>query len=156
MNPAWSFHEPGLNTLELDQYMRNDPYIRQYYGGVKALNELNVIVPEASLFIVNHDPSHEPGSHWITLFMQQNPEHFDSLGLEPIDPIKSYLIFNGPNYLYNTKRVQSYATNSCGMFCLFYAYFRCRNYSFKEVMNMFNDNMIVNEFVVNSFYNITK
>lgn len=146
----------GLNTIEIDRYLRNDPYTRRYYGGVKALDELDIVVMKPTLFIVNHDPSNEPGSHWITLFIDSIPEHFDPLGHEPIPTLKNYLIVNGPRFIVNTKRVQGYVSNSCGLFCLFYSYFRCRNYSYLDVMNMFSDNLTVNEFVVSCFYKHTK
>lgn len=145
-----------LNTLEIDRFMRNDPFIRHLYGGVRAIDQLDFSPNIPSIYIINQDPSTEPGSHWIALFINNIPEHFDSLGYQPIKYLENYLIVNGPNFIVNTKRVQNYTSNSCGMFCLFYAYFRCRGYSFNEIMHMFSDNLILNEFVVQSFYNITK
>lgn len=145
-----------LNTFEIDRFMRKDPFIRQMYGGVKAIDQLDILPKEPSIYIINHDPSTEPGTHWIALFIDSTPEHFDSLGHYPINSLQNYIIINGPNYIVNTKRVQSYTSNSCGIFCLFFSYFRCRGYSFNEIMHMFSDNLVVNEFVVQSFYNITK
>lgn len=144
-----------MNTYELEEYMLSDPFIRRYYGGVIAADQLPLIVHKPSIFIVNTDPISLPGEHWIVLFMSTVCEHFDSAGMKPRDEFENYLTAKGPTYMYNDKRVQSFDTETCGLFCLFYCYFRCRGYKFKEIMDMFYDNLLLNEMLVKYFYTLT-
>ena len=144
-----------MKTEELEAYMLNDPYIRQYYGGVVALNQIPVRVQKPTIFIVNSDPSGLPGRHWYAVFFTAINEHFDSAGFYPNAVLEAELIVHGPRFCYNDNRVQAYNTETCGLFCLFYCYFRCRGSTFHEIMNMFSKNLQVNEFMVKYFYSLT-
>ena len=144
-----------MRTEELEEYMLRDPYIRQYFGGVVALDQLPKVIKKPSMFIVNTDPSSLPGRHWLVVFFTRINEHFDSAGFYPIKPIEAELIAHGPRFQYNNTRVQAFHSETCGLFCLFYCYFRSRGYSFSQIMNMFSNNLIVNEHLVKYFYKIT-
>lgn len=145
-----------LNTQQLAMYMLKDPYIREQFGGVLALDQLQFTTFKPKIYIVNTDPHNEPGQHWFCLYISDTPEHFDPVGNAPLFSVNNFLILNGPNYLYNSKRVQSYVSETCGLFCLFYCYFRCRSFSFKEIMSMFSNNLKLNEAIVIYFYENTK
>ena len=145
-----------LNTQELANYMLRDPFIRRQFGGVLALDELRFTKLKPKIYIVNTDIHTEPGQHWFCLYLCRIPEHFDPAADMPLDSVNNYLILNGPNYMYNTKRVQSYTSDTCGLFCLFYCYFRCRNFSFNEILSMFTSNLLLNETIVIYFYEKTK
>ena len=144
-----------MRTEDLEEYMLSDPFIRQYYGGVVALDQLPILFSKPRIYIVNSDPASEAGTHWYALYFDKISEHFDSSGFKPISVLENHLVLHGPKYMYNNVRVQNFDTNSCGLFCLFYSYFRCRNYSFKDIMNMFSDNLQLNENLVNYFYKLT-
>ena len=112
-----------MNTLQLQRFMLQDPYIRHCMGGVVAADELPLVVKKPSVFIVNTDPKHLPGKHWIVVYVDQNVcEHFNSSGRQPNDEFSDYMTVQGPNYLYNTNRVQAIGSDTCGLYCLFYAY----------------------------------
>lgn len=146
-----------MRTEELEAYMLSDPYIRRYYGGVVALDRLPSVITKPSIFIVNSDTADMPGRHWFAVFF--NPtvnEHFDSAGFFPSLTLEASLIAHGPTFQYNNRRVQDYHSNTCGLFCLFYCYFRCRGHSFRDIMQMFSSNLQINEHVVETFYNVTR
>ena len=145
-----------MKTEELEAYMLRDPYIRHYYGGVVALDQLPIVIKKPTIFIVNSDPSGLPGKHWFAVFFTTINEHFDSAGFYPNKVLEAELIAHGPRFQYNDNRVQTFYSDTCGLFCLFYCYFRCRGYSFREIMDMFSDNLQVNEHVVKYFYELTK
>lgn len=145
-----------MKTEELEEYMMRDEYIREYYGGVVARDQLPVVIQKPSIFIVNSDPAGLPGKHWLAVFFTTVNEHFDSAGFYPIAALEAELISHGPRFQYNDKRVQAYRSDTCGLFCLFYCYFRCRGYMFSEIINMFSDNLQINEHVVEQFYQWTK
>jgi len=144
-----------MNTRQLEEYMMKDPYILNMYGGVVAIDQIPHQIVKPSLFIVNSDPIAFKGEHWEVLYFDKINEHFDSVGLEPHPVLETHLITNGPKYRFNSKRVQNYHTNSCGLFCLFFCYFRARAYSFIDIMDMLGNNLELNEDVVNYFYGLT-
>ena len=149
--------EYELNTIQIATYMQNDPFIRQEYGGVLAIDQLQVFVPnKPRIFIVNTDVSSKPGEHWFVMYVTDICEHFDPAGLAPLPVSNDFLTKQSEKYLTNTTRVQAFDSYTCGLFCLFYAYFRCRGYSFVKIMNMFYENLELNEVIVKLFYEITK
>ena len=141
-----------MNTSQLKAYMLNDPFIRKYYGGVVAIDQLPIFPDKPTIFIANCDPISLPGSHWVVLYLDSICEHFDSAAFKPRSGFDTYLTVQGPKYLYNTKRIQSYHSDTCGLFCLFYCYFRCRGHSFLEILNMFSGNLEMNETIVKTFF----
>lgn len=144
-----------MRTEELERYMLHDPYIRQYYGGVVALDQLPKEIKKPSIFIVNSDPAGLPGKHWYAVFFTKVSEHFDSAGFYPNKTLEAELIAHGPKFLYNNVRVQALHSETCGLFCLFYCYFRCRGHSFRDIMKMFSPNLQLNEQIVKYFYSLT-
>jgi hypothetical protein len=144
-----------MNTQELTLFCLTDPYIRKCFGGVIPADKLPVFdYGKPKVFIVNTEKEGEDGEHWICIFTSNIPEYFDSLGQQPQPDFVNFLINQGPNYLRNTRRVQDYYSNTCGLYCLFYAYFRCRRYSFQDIMDMFSYNLKQNEFIVKTFYQL--
>lgn len=147
-----------MRTEELEMYMLKDPYIRRFYGGVVARNEIPLVFTKPSIFIVNTDPTNLPGKHWFVLFYNTNSvnEQFNSTGQPPQVDIQAQLVRNGMKYMYNNKRVQSFTSSTCGEFALFYSYFRCRGFTFQEILDMFTSDLENNETIVNMFYVFTK
>ena len=46
----------NLSTYQLVSYMLKDPYIRQHFGGVLAVNEVPVLLTPDKIYIVNGLP----------------------------------------------------------------------------------------------------
>ena len=137
--------------------MLNDPYISSFYGRVVALDQIPSLIEKPTIFIVNTDPAALPGTHWLSVFFNFGfNKHFDSSGHLLSLALQQELISQGPLYMYNTMRVQSFTSDTCGQFCLFFCYFRCRGYSFTEIMNMFTSSLELNESIVSLFYSLTK
>ena len=136
-----------MDSLTLAGLMKSDPYINERFLGVYASDMIPDSVPEENIIIVNLDPSYKRGSHWIVLHYLQNNkvEHFDSIGKKPTKYIHNLLISKKLTYIYNTKRLQSYDSYTCGLFCLYYSFYSCRFYSFQNIINKFGDNLIENE-----------
>ena len=133
--------------------MMRDPLIRRCFGGVKASDTLPVFVKERpQVFISNTEPSSEDGQHWILLFMTDINEYFDPLGKEPLKAFEDFLIVNGAKYNFSTKKVQSNDSKNCGLFCLFFAYYRVRKHKMKDILDMFTEDLLYNEQIVLNFY----
>ena len=146
-----------MNTQQIQSYMVNDPYIRQYYGGVLGRNQIPYLVMDyPKIYIVNTDPTDQPGAHWITLYVDEVAEYFDSLGTIPEQDFKNFLVLNGSKYMYNSKIIQNYNSDLCGQYCLMYSYFRCRGCKFENIIKMYSDNLKLNDVKVKYFYETTK
>lgn len=142
-----------MNTSELTNILASHPITRSYFGGVRASDELWETV-DKPLIIVNNQSSDQPGQHWMTLFLDSTPEFFDSLGKGAsfYGDIQDFLICHGPQYLCNTQRIQKHGTSSCGIYCLYYAFYKCCGFTMDNIMNNFTNNLSMNERIVNNFY----
>ena len=150
-----------ISNHEINAYVARDPYISQIYGGTLAIDELPRQQQQArpTLFIVNTDPAHLPGSHWLGVYVSDRSEHFDSAGQQPLPRLKNFLASQSEYsvYMYNSMRIQDNSSYTCGLFCLMYAYYRSRGVSFNSFLSMFSSsNLEQNESVVKYFYKMTK
>ena len=150
-----------ISNHEIDAYVSKDPFISRIYGGTLAINELpSLKQPHPRIFIVNTDPSYKPGTHWLAVYVHERSEHFDSAGQEPVLPrLDSFLLKQSPHkgYIYNSNRIQSTTSFTCGLFCLMYAYYRSRGVSYSSFLSMFTySDLEQNETVVKYFYRMTK
>ena len=136
--------------------MRRDPRIRRHLGNVCAADELPMTITyRPRTYIVNTDERYQPGSHWVVFyFPRRGPtEFFDSNGYPPEHyhkRFKKVLLKNGRYYIYNKHKVQAPGTMTCGQFCLFYSYYRCRGYTIKDIVNLLKD-PIMNDRIVTRF-----
>ena len=146
-----------MKGQDLSSFALKDPFIRKYFKGVYAKDELQVLTASSSkpqLIIVNTDRLDQPGKHWICLWLsQQQNEQFDPLGKPPLPEMRQVL---GDRYNYNTQRVQHPSSESCGQFCLYYAYYKSRGYSMKDILHKFDPlQLVFNDSKVNYFYQLT-
>lgn len=143
-----------MNTAQLYIAMKSDKYISNEMGGVYAGNNLPLIVNDKpKIFIVNLDPNFLPGTHWVVIYCLPNGicEYFDSLGNPPSKLLTTFLVNNSVQYAFGERRLQGFL-DSCGMFCLFWCYYRTRGFSFQEILNKFGTNVHINDVTVIRFY----
>ena len=146
----------GISTyglLKLLQYAAN-------FIGVFAEDQLKnlAIMSFPSFLIINLDPSHLNGSHWLAVRISpKSMEIFDPLGFQilnwPRVPCKLLNFLNRWSKHRQTlisPLIQSNTSVLCGYYCI--AYIICRHViSFKEFLNIFktpeqNDNLLINVF----------
>ena len=146
-----------MDETQLRTLMIKDPVTRPYFGGILAADELPFATPSSKTFyIVNSDKSTGKGEHWTVMYFNNQSEFFDSLGKHPgayDENFVDILMANGPNYVYSTKRLQSYMSALCGEFCVYFCHHRCLGYSFVEIINMFSHNLQLNDVKVELFVN---
>ena len=107
-----------MDAHELERHIRRDVAMNAVTWGVFARNELpqGDLLPGA--YVVNsHDA---PGEHWFLLFVGERVELYDSLGRSPQD----YGITVPCEFV--AKRLQSYNSNTCGHYVLYFLYWRSR------------------------------
>lgn len=143
-----------------DSLIRNllteNRHTNRYFAGVFPSDTLEENVNtyygrEKSYFVVNFDPSHEPGSHWVAMIVNAKPpsEYFDSYGLPPPRNLSfDKILKNG--YIFNTVQLQSPFTAVCGQYCIHYLLQRSRGFQMKEIVGDFTNDLVINDVAVNS------
>lgn len=138
-----------------------DSLTRNMVGGVMARDELPLEPKPQNkqIFIVNTQPASQCGAHWLAIYLPTNKnqpvEFFDVLGNPPTayhKEIVQFLETNGPNYMYQTYRLQSQEAMTCGHFCLYYFLHRVRGVPLDNIVQDFHPHCYrVNEQKVEDF-----
>jgi hypothetical protein len=141
-----------MNNFDLKEKINTDYISSSNFGGVLSSDELPDEIKSPVFYIVNTDPSYMPGKHWIVIFVGEEVEYFDPLGEAPNSLMEHYLWRINPNgYLRNNKRVQGSRSNNCGQFCLYYSYYRVRNYTMQCILNSLTLDYAYNDYIVDQF-----
>ena len=135
-----------MNEQQITEYLMSDEYTMKYFRGVMAYDELPIINPPNGLYIVNTDISSGPGKHWVCIFLGDNCEYFDSLGNPPSE-LLYFIKKQGKVYVYSDKKLQG-MSDVCGDYCILFSYFRCRGVSMKNFVEMFTNDTIYNDTLV--------
>lgn len=136
-----------MNTLDICHLLKNVPQ----FGGVFSSDEIPSYKKEdlPKLLVVNTDPSHEEGTHWIALYLHPKlhlNEYFDSYGYPPVvTSIKKAL---GKDYIYNDRQLQSFFSDVCGQYCVHYCIQRSNGLSLYSIVCQFTSNLYFNDEIV--------
>ena len=143
-----------MDSAQLTRVLKADAYVRPYFAGVCAHDQLRTQITRAfnntqhhkAAIVFNLDPGHLPGSHWVAVhlnFTTETPEYFDSMGLPPDPACRQLLQELCPRQplRFNDIKLQD-NTMVCGQFCVVFLKYRCRGYSFDECLHHldFKDN----------------
>ena len=146
-----------MDETQLRTLMIKNPVTRRHFRGVIASDDLALVKPMPETFyIVNTDKSTGVGEHWTVMYIDKHSEFFDSLGQPPATydkEFRNFLVVSGPKYMFNTKRLQSFMSPLCGEFCVYFCHYRCLGYSFVDIVDMFGDNLKLNDVKVELFVN---
>ena len=140
-----------MDGFEISWMLENKSVTASRFAGVFSADTLPEIAPGQCL-VCNTDPSSLPGKHWISIFRGTHAvEYFDPLGKAPeTGPIREY--FHGKNYVFNSMPVQSSDSELCGLFCVFFLFYRCYGYSMASIVDcLLTDDVNTNEFIVRLF-----
>lgn len=145
-----------MNSIDLYNFLINDEITRHSFLGIFSRDELpKSITKKPCCFVINTDNRNQPGTHWLAFYYDENRNatFFDSFGLHPsIYQLDEYLDKTSNQWIYNKKRIQSILSNQCGDFCLFFLYFKCRDYNLDYIQNFFSSDQN-NEKLVYRFLN---
>lgn len=137
-----------MNTNEINQLLSNyECFIGTF---ARDLLPKSIIKKRPIALIVNTDKSDKPGQHWLGLFLATNgsAEVFDSFGINKLhNEILNFLkINNVKKLIYNPRQLQSITTSTCGAYCVLFVKFRCSGLDFCDVINLFTNDFIKNDF----------
>ena len=135
-----------MDTLQIKRALEHNTFTKKTFSGVFSADVLPEIIDTFPCgFVANTDPSTEPGTHWIALYFPSRGkgEFFDSYGYPPDnygEAFKSYGVET-----WNKRKIQSSWSTVCGQYCIFYFYHKSRGYSMNKIVNMFTDNVCLND-----------
>lgn len=101
-------------------------------------------------FVANSDTASRPGEHWVAFYYPtpNDCEFFDSYGLHPIYDYR-FPISTDDDLLISPNSLQSFNSNVCGHFVIYFLAKRSLNHSFKSIIDTFmkgspewNDNLV--------------
>lgn len=103
-----------------------------------------------STLIVNLDPHHLKGSHWVAIYAdnQQKAIYFDSLAL-PIKPVIAKFFHEFNHVVKNSHPFQSVFSNACAHYCICFVYFISTGYTFKNFLDLLEHSIDSDLFVKN-------
>lgn len=144
-----------MNTVSINQFVK--PFQRKrIFKGVFASNQLPSNFSLPALFIVNLSPSSQPGTHWISLYIDKmgTALYFDSFGLPPRNTIiLRFLKMHSKKSMYNKKQVQHLSSIKCGRFACVFAVSVLRDIDLSPFFARFSNNLKINDIVVEGIYN---
>jgi hypothetical protein len=144
-----------MNGREIEDALRSVPLVRDIFVGVFAADQ----IPDKQYpggYIVNTDPSGEPGQHWVAFFCTHSGqlEAFDSFGKNPgiySNHIKEWM---EADYLILSQSIlQSENSTLCGNYCLYYILLRCHGFSYEDVLSIFCSDKNLSDLYVCKFIN---
>lgn len=129
-----------MNSLEITKLLSEDPVTSSLFIGCFPCNKLPTPPSRKFSLVVNLSPSNHEGTHWIAIFGGTGNKAyvFDSLGLKlKNDYIIRWLRKHFVKYFCNSIQHQSFTTNTCGGFCIFFIRKLSSGFSFNDVVRFF-------------------
>ena len=102
-----------MKTLQIERLLKNDSKTKKVLKKVCAFDQLEKpVFPSA--YVINFDPSSEPGEHWIAVY-------FDSYGLAPaFVGLKSCMdTYSLSSWIYNRKTLQDLFSSVFGHYYVY-------------------------------------
>ena len=134
----------ALTTRQLDYLARQDPYLEPIFKGVFASDQLpkEKDIQTRSAYIVNVDTHDKHGSHWLSIFVENDQcEVFDSYGL-PLhwyrpSPFVTWVFKHYQDVSSNIGQLQTTDSYTCGHYALFFLFARARGKSMESFIQPF-------------------
>ena len=130
------------STIELEALAKQFPALRRYFIGVFSIDTLPTKIPSyPAALIINSDPSHLPGQHWVALFLESKAiaEYFDPYGLSPIDDIFKFSKRVSRTLIFNKWWIQHPVSSNCGLYCIYFLVARTGGVKFEDFIHYFKD-----------------
>lgn len=148
-----------MNTLQLTSILTSNPFTQNSFYGVLACDQLpkGKIKKNPALIIVNTHPQNYPGEHWLGLYLKDGSgEFFDSYGYPPDfsyfpKTTMEFLFKNSTQTVFNNQQLQGPKTATCGHHCVFFLYHRSKGLAYREILQLFCENVDKNDYMVYNF-----
>ncbi len=103
--------------------------------------------------VCNTDPHDKPGEHWIAIYVEDihHRDYFDSFGLEPDEPFKTFMNEHCSYWTFNAKHLQSAISRFCGQYCVFCCMLRARSRNINAICNSLTSDTGVNDYLFHKY-----
>lgn len=132
--------------------LRRDKYAKDVFLGVFSIDKLPNVTHLPASAVVNTDPSHLPGTHWIAFFIDKSSKcsFFDSFGKPPsFYMMDKYLNSECKSIEINKHQLQGLTSETCGFYCIYFIVLMSRGFSLENIVNVFSDKSFsFNDFIV--------
>ncbi len=153
-----------LYTNEIMDILKNDQCLKPYFKGVFPSNMMPTVKSLPLGFIVNVDMSSQPGSHWLSIFINRSGFgiFFDSFGQHPrVYKMDKYMTEQCTSWDFNNRQYQHLTSTACGYYSMFVQILMCHGYVIDDIVKCFTikyqeNDIFVNDFIVNYFDLITQ
>lgn len=147
-----------MDTISISKFLT--PYqTKNIFKGVFPCDLLPSRFTLPAVFVINLSPHHEPGSHWVALYISERglAYYFDSFGM-PINNkfIHAFLKMHSKKIAYNSNQVQHLISNKCGKFCCGFVVNVLKSIPIDRFLNKFGTNLLINDFIIENMYNYLK
>jgi len=104
-----------MSNFEIEKAMK-DIGSRVFKGVIMQDQIKSKVNPNVkSSFVINYDEMSEPGSHWVSLFIDPNyMYYFDSYGIPPLQAVSDLALQYQKKLYYNDKTIQPLDSVICG------------------------------------------
>ena len=139
---------------EVARILKSIPDTRKIFKGIKTRD---IVIPKhvskPSGYVLNNGYSYD-GEHWVAvIFTSEKVLFFDSFGRAPSELfLSSQAKRYGLSIEYNPWSLQARRSPCCGFWCIYYFYFLCKGFKFKEINARFSrTNFKNNDHIVYTF-----
>jgi hypothetical protein len=144
-----------MNGTEIERMIQSDEYLSKMFLGVFARDQLpKSISRRPSCLIANTDKSDRPGQHWVAFYFDCNGvnEYFDSYGIKPMfTEFRHLLSIDTNKKKINDTRLQAKNSATCGLYCVFYLFHRCKLSSMEPILRIFDTDYNHNDSIICRF-----
>lgn len=145
-----------MNTKQIFCALACQKVTSKYFDGVFAKDTLIDIESPPKLLVCNTDNVSEPGEHWVLFHIKKN----HALFYDPLGKDFSHYGSEFSNFVdtWSTSheicsiRTQPLDSSLCGVYCLYFAYFRCLGKSMRSIVKSMKSSEFVSNFVKRTFY----
>lgn len=130
-----------MNNYQIHHYLASDPWASQFFGGVYPIDKVPMNFEWA--YVVNTSPSTLQIGHWVAMC---GDEFFCSFGTDP-------RFYGLPGMPHNTRQLQSFNSDVCGLYVIMYIQLRSRGYSMNDIVCTFTSNPNINDRIVTAAFN---
>ena len=135
-----------LSTQECNMVANQDPILKKIFQGTFPCDGLPRPPKKNACYIVNTDPTGQPGQHWIALWLEnQLIEVMDSYGL-PLEwyrttqPLIDWITtLDKRHWVTNGTTLQGLHSAACGHYCLAYLKLKARGGTLSDFLALFSD-----------------
>lgn len=146
-----------LTTLDLENFIQtySDEHTKAAFLGIFPINHLpQKIFRFPILFILNTNTSNLPGQHWKAVYVSTSHvgEVFDSLATPISLQLEQWMNTFTRKWTVSKITLQNPLSPSCGGYVLYYVLTRLKHNSMKSCMAVFTDNVLLNDAIVENFF----